>query len=74
MCHPSGGDSIDVGSLAVVLHLLLLDVEGGDRAVPNIKLELVGALIHGQLSTGSHAVRELHVHLIDVGGGQHGIA
>ena len=71
--HPGGDHGVDVGGLAVVLLLLLVHVEGGDGAVPDVVAELPGALLHGQLGPGGDGAAEDQVGLVDVGGGEHGV-
>ena len=71
--HPGGDHGVDVGRLPVVLLLLLVHVEGGHGAVPDVVAELPGALLHGQLGPGGDGAAEDEVGLVDVGGGEHGV-
>ena len=71
--HPGGDHGVDVGGLPVVLLLLLVHVEGGDGAVPDVVAELPGALLHGQLGAGGDGAAEDEVGLVDVGGGEDGV-
>ena len=69
--HPGADDGVDVGSLPVVLQSVLVHVEGGDGAVPDVVFELSGALLHGQLCSTGDAGAEQQICFIDVSAGQH---